>query len=66
MSKEVIFQELHAASGDIIQLISFVHAFYAFESLLFYNHYNHEGRCYSGSKVARILIPKVHVKVKAW
>jgi hypothetical protein len=41
MSIGVIFQELHVASGDIIQLIPFVHAFYAFESPLFYNHRNH-------------------------
>jgi len=38
----VIFQELHAASGDIIQLIPFVRVFYVFESPLFYNHHNHE------------------------
>jgi hypothetical protein len=43
MSRRVIFQELCAASKDIIQLIPFVHAFYAFKSILFYNHYNHEG-----------------------
>jgi hypothetical protein len=36
------FIVLHAASGDIIQLIPFVRAFYAFESPLFYNHHNHE------------------------
>jgi hypothetical protein len=29
--------------GDIIQLIPFVRAFYAFESPMFYNHYNCEG-----------------------
>jgi hypothetical protein len=39
----VIFQELHAVSVDIIQLIPFVCAFYAFESPLFYNLHNHEG-----------------------
>jgi len=43
MSKIVIFQKLHATSGDIIQLIPFVYAFYAFESILVYNHHNHEG-----------------------
>ncbi len=42
MSREIIFQELRAASGDIIQFIPFVHAFYAFESPLFYNHHNRE------------------------
>lgn len=30
-------------SEDIIQFIHFLNAFYAFESLLFYSHYNHEG-----------------------
>jgi len=43
VSKEVIFQELHAIGEDIIQLIPFVHAFYAFEFPMFYNHCNHEG-----------------------
>jgi hypothetical protein len=43
MSKKVIFQELHATGGDMIQFIPFVRAFYAFESPLFYNHRNHEG-----------------------
>jgi hypothetical protein len=43
VSRKVIFQKLHATGGDIIQLIPFVHALYAFESLLFYNHHNHEG-----------------------
>jgi hypothetical protein len=42
MSIGVIFQELRVATGDIIQLIPFVHAFYAFESPLFYGHHNHE------------------------
>jgi hypothetical protein len=40
MSKEVIFQKLHVKGGDIIQLIPFVHAFYTFESPLFYSHNN--------------------------
>jgi hypothetical protein len=43
MSKKVIFQELCEVSGDIIQLMPFVYAFYAFEYPLFYNHHNHEG-----------------------
>jgi hypothetical protein len=43
MSRGVIFQELHVASGDIVQLIPFVHAFYAFEFPLFYSHHNREG-----------------------
>jgi len=38
----VIFQEFHAIGGDIIQLIPFVCAFYAFESPLFNSHRNHE------------------------
>jgi hypothetical protein len=42
MSKGVIFQKLHATNGNIMQLIPFVHAFYAFESPLFYSHHNHE------------------------
>jgi hypothetical protein len=42
MLKGVIFQELHATNGDIIQFIPFVHTFYAFESPLFYNHHNRE------------------------
>jgi len=43
VSKGVIFQEFCATCGDIIQLIFFNHAFYAFEFLLFYNHYSCEG-----------------------
>ncbi len=43
MSKGVIFQKLCTISEDIMQLIPFVHAFYAFESPMFYNHCNHEG-----------------------
>jgi len=43
MLRGVIFQELHAIDGDIIQLIPFVRAFYAFESPLFYYHRNCEG-----------------------
>jgi hypothetical protein len=43
MSKGVILQEFHIIGGDIMQFILFVHAYYAFESPLFYNHYNHEG-----------------------
>jgi hypothetical protein len=38
VSKRVIFQELHATNGDIIQFIPFVCAFYAFEYPLFYSH----------------------------
>jgi hypothetical protein len=43
MSKGVIFQELRATGEDIIQLVPFVHTFYAFESLMFYSHRNREG-----------------------
>jgi len=43
VSRGVIFQELRAACWDIIQCIPFVHAFYAFESPLFYSHCNCEG-----------------------
>ncbi len=39
----VIFQELHVISGDIIQLIIFVCAFYAFEYPPFYSQCNCEG-----------------------
>jgi hypothetical protein len=39
----VIFQKLCAVGGDIIQLIPFFIAFYAFESLLFYNHHDRDG-----------------------
>jgi hypothetical protein len=42
VSRKVIFEELHAIGGDIIQLIPFVHAFNAFKSFLFYNHHIHE------------------------
>jgi len=42
VSKEVIFQQFHAANADIIQLIPFVHAFYGFEFYLFYNYHNRE------------------------
>jgi hypothetical protein len=43
VSKRVIFQKLRATGGDIIQFISFVHAFYVFQSHLFYNYRNYEG-----------------------
>ncbi len=42
MLKGVIFQKLCTKIGDMIQLIPFVHAFYAFESPLFYSHHNCE------------------------
>jgi len=43
MSRIIVFQKPRATNGDIIQFIPFVYAFYAFESLLFYNHYHCEG-----------------------
>jgi hypothetical protein len=43
MLRGVIFQKLRATNGDIIQLIRFVRAFYAFEYIMFYSHHNHEG-----------------------
>jgi hypothetical protein len=43
VSRRVIFQELHALGGNIIHLIPFVRAFYAFESPLFYSHHNCDG-----------------------
>jgi hypothetical protein len=43
VSKGFIFQELHVANGNIMQLIPFVHALYAFESPLFYSNRNHVG-----------------------
>jgi hypothetical protein len=42
VSRRVIFQKLHAIGREIIQFIPFVHAFYAFESPLFYHHYSCE------------------------
>jgi hypothetical protein len=43
MSRGVIFQKLRAAGGDIMQLIPFLCALYAFEFPLFYSHHNREG-----------------------
>jgi hypothetical protein len=42
MSKGIILQEFHVIGGNIIELIPFVCAFYAFEFPLFYNYRNHE------------------------
>ncbi len=41
--KGVIFQKLHIIGGDNIQFIPFNHAFYVFESSLYYNHHNYVG-----------------------
>ncbi len=38
----IIFQKFRVTGGDIIQLIHFVCAFYAFIFPLFYNHRNYE------------------------
>ncbi len=43
MLRKVIFQEFHVIGGDIIQLIPFICAFYAFESFMFYSHCNCKG-----------------------
>ncbi len=43
VSRGVIFQKLCAIGGNIMQLIPFVCALYAFESPLFHNHHNREG-----------------------
>jgi uncharacterized membrane protein len=43
MLKRVVFQELRAIGGDILQPIPFVRALYAFEFPLIYNHDNREG-----------------------
>jgi hypothetical protein len=43
VSRKVIFEELCVIGGDIIWLIPFVLAFYAFEFPLFYNSCNLEG-----------------------
>jgi len=43
MLRRFIFQKLHAIGGNIMQLIPFDHAFNAFESPIFYNHYNYGG-----------------------
>ncbi len=72
VSKGVIFQELCAASGDIIHLIPFVCAFYVFVSPLFYSHCNHEGKVliipstmgtYQGDPLGGALFALVHFKV---
>jgi hypothetical protein len=56
--KEVIFQELHAIGEDTIQLIPFVREFYAFESLMFYNHCNCKGEV--------TVIPSRPIEVIPW
>ncbi len=68
----VIFQKLCTTSGDIIQLIPFVHAFHVFEFPLFYNHCNWECDVivipfamgtHQGDPVRRALFILVHFKV---
>jgi hypothetical protein len=60
MLKGVIFQELRVASGDIMEFIPFVCAFYAFEFPLFYNHCNCEGDVTSSP------LPWEPIKVIIW
>jgi hypothetical protein len=43
LSKGVIFQKIHIVGGGNIQFIPFNHAFYVFESSLYYNHHNYNG-----------------------
>jgi len=71
MSKRVIFQEVCATSGDIIQLIPFVLTLYAFESPLFYNHRNRDGNViiipsamgiHQGDPLGRALFVLAHLK----
>jgi hypothetical protein len=67
----VIFQELCVACGDILELILFVHAFYAFELPLFYIHHNHESDViiipfvkgtYQGDPLGKILFALTHFR----
>jgi hypothetical protein len=71
MSKGDIFQELPVIDGDIIQLIPFVHAFYAFEFPMFYCHYSCENdvtiipsamETYQGDPLGRALSTLTHFK----
>jgi hypothetical protein len=55
VSKGVVFQELHATNGDIIQFIPFVHAF---EYPLFYSH------CIRENDVT--IIPWEPIEVTLW
>jgi hypothetical protein len=43
MSRKGHILKTSCTGEDIIQFIPFVRVFYAFEYLLFYSHYNHEG-----------------------
>jgi len=72
VSRGVIFQELRVAGGNIIQLIPFVCAFYAFEYPMFYTHHNHEGnviiipstmRTRQGDPLGGALFALAHFKV---
>jgi hypothetical protein len=71
VSRGVIFLELCAPGGDIIQLIPFVRAFCAFESPLFYSHHNCDDDAivipfamgiYQGNPLGRALFALVHFK----
>jgi hypothetical protein len=51
-------QKLFVANANIIQFMTFVCAFYAFEFSLFYNHCNHDGDVhliYHGNPIKVIL-----------
>ncbi len=70
--RKVIFQELRVASGDIIQFIPIVCAFYASEFPLFYIHYNHESEATvisfamgtrQGDLLKKTLFVLVHFKI---
>ncbi len=71
LSRRVIFQKFRVASGDIIHIIPFVRAIYAFESSLFYNHLNCEGNVtiipfamgtYQGDPLGRALFVLAHFR----
>jgi len=71
VSRGVIFEELCATNGGIIQIIPFVCTFYAFEFPLFYNHYNREGDVivipyamgpHQGDPLGRALFILAHLK----
>jgi hypothetical protein len=72
MSRRVIFSKSSCISENIIQLVPFVPAFYAFEYLLFYsNHYNREGNMmiilfamgiHQADPLGRVLFTLVHFR----
>ncbi len=46
VSRRVIFQELHVTSGQLFQLILFVHFFYVPQLPLLFNHHSFQGDLY--------------------